>query len=285
MEPVPATTLKDQKPTLETLRGLVPEMHLAIFDMGGTAVDFGCMAPLAAFVEAFRRSGVIVTNEQARGPMGTHKRDHIRALFKLPEIAAQWEAKQGKAWSEDDVQSLYDGFIPLQTEIAVHHADLIPGLIETVAILRENGIQIAATTGFPRAVAAPILETIAQAGFLPDFSICADEVPAGRPAPWMIFRSMEALGVDSVKSVVKVGDTVPDMQAARNAGVFAVGVTESGSEVGLPLAELEYLSKEVRKEKHETAAKKLFRAGAHAVIPSVAQFRPDTLWRRFLVSR
>lgn len=282
METAPAENLTKTPPKLESLRGLLPEFRLVIFDLGGTIVDFGCMAPVAAFVEAFKRNGVDVTIEQARGPMGTHKRDHIRAMFQIPEVAAQWQSHHQKPWSENDVDRLYDGFIPLQTEISRKHADLIPGLLETVDVLKQNGIQIATTTGFPRAVAVPILETLSNEGFRPAYSICADEVPAGRPAPWMIFRAMEALDVPNVKNVLNVGDTIPDMKAARNAGVFAVGVTESGSEVGLPLAELEALPMEIRAEKHQAAAQTLFSAGAHVVLRTIAELRPDTLWKKFL---
>jgi phosphonoacetaldehyde hydrolase len=204
-------------------------------------------------------------------------------LFKQPDIAAQWETRHGKAWSDGDVERLREELIPLQAELAAQHADLIPGVLETVANLRENGIRIATTTDTPRAAAAPILAAMAESGFTPDFSICADEVPAGRPAPWMIFRAMEALGVDCVKSVVKVGDSPSDMKAARNAGVFGVGVTETGGEVGLTQAELESQSPETRAEQHRLVANRLLCAGAHAVMPSVAVFRPDTLWKRFLL--
>jgi len=49
--------------------------------------------------------------------------------------------------------------------------------------------------------------------------ICGDDVPLGRPAPFLIFRTMEATGVISVDRVMNVGDTVLDLQAGRNAGV------------------------------------------------------------------
>ena len=34
-----------------------------IFDWAGTTVDFGCFAPVSAFVEAFRKAGIDVTLE------------------------------------------------------------------------------------------------------------------------------------------------------------------------------------------------------------------------------
>jgi phosphoglycolate phosphatase-like HAD superfamily hydrolase len=63
-----------------------------------------------------------------------------------------------------------------------------------------------------------------------DASICSDEVPLGRPAPFMIFRAMEATGVTDVRCVIKVGDTALDLLAGRNAGVRGVVGVLSGSQ-------------------------------------------------------
>ena len=62
------------------------KVQLAVVDLAGTTVDYGSCAPAGAFVELFRRRGVDITQEEARGPMGLQKRDHIVALTKLPRI-------------------------------------------------------------------------------------------------------------------------------------------------------------------------------------------------------
>jgi len=56
----------------------------------------------------------------------------------------------------------------------------------------------------------------AKQGFKPDFGCCAEDVPQGRPAPWMIFRSMEALGVFPPAAVLNIGDTLPDVESGHN---------------------------------------------------------------------
>ena len=63
-------------------------------------------------------------------------------------------------------------------------------------------------------------------------------MPAGRPAPWMIFRCMEALNVYPPAAVVKVGDTVIDIEDGLNAGAWSVGVVDSSNEMSLTAAEL-----------------------------------------------
>ena len=242
------------------------ELKLVVFDWAGTTVDYGSFAPVAAFIAAFKSNGVILTASEARGPMGLHKKDHIRALFELPRIADQWQSHHGQPWTEDDVEHIYETVLPLQIEEAQDRTALIPGVLECVAELRSKGIRIGATTGYPRSVAAPIIRAAAEQGYVPDATVCADEVPAGRPAPWMIFRIMQELDVFPPACVAKVGDTVPDIQAGLNAGALSFGVTQSGSEVGLTQEEFEALSADERMSLSNRASERLQAAGATGVV-------------------
>jgi phosphonoacetaldehyde hydrolase len=245
-------------------------IQLVIFDWAGTTVDFGCFAPVTAFQQTFARHGVEVTVAQVRGPMGLSKKDHLRLLLELPEVAARWHEVQGRDWNVQDLEDLYNDFLPLQLQEIESHSRLVPGLLDCVAELRRRGIRIGATTGYFRQAAERLYPAARQQGFVPDHCLCGEEVPAGRPAPWMIFRAMEALGVYPPVVVVKVGDTVPDIAEGRNAGVWSVGVTRSSSEVGCTEEEFERLPEPQRQEKLTSARNKLFDAGAHSVIETVA---------------
>ena len=58
-----------------------------------------------------------------------------------------------------------------------------------------------------------------------DVVVCNEDVPRGRPAPYMVFRAVEWTGCECVHRVAVVGDTVSDLQAADNAGVrWCIGV-------------------------------------------------------------
>jgi phosphoglycolate phosphatase-like HAD superfamily hydrolase len=58
-----------------------------------------------------------------------------------------------------------------------------------------------------------------------DAVVCGDDVTLGRPAPYLIFRAMEATSTSSVHRVATVGDTTLDLQAGYNAGVrWNIGV-------------------------------------------------------------
>jgi len=58
-------------------------------------------------------------------------------------------------------------------------------------------------------------------------------LPAGRPAPYMIYRNMTELAIPSVDEVVKVGDTIADIREGLNAKVCSVGVITGSNELGL----------------------------------------------------
>ena len=246
-------------------------ISLVIFDWAGTTVDHGCMAPIAAFQKAFKTYQIDLTVAQARGPMGMHKKDHIRTLLAIPEIAEQWQKVHGSSSTEEDVETIYTSFMPLQTEEAEKHTQLVPDLLDCVDQLRARDIKIGTTTGYPRPVAATVIESARKQKYVTDFDVCSDEVSQSRPAPWMVYRNMEALGIYPASTVVKVGDTVPDIREGKNAGVWSIGVTQTGSEVGYPLEDLEAMNATERSACLAQAEQKLFAAGADEVIRTLAE--------------
>jgi len=245
-------------------------IRLAVFDWAGTCIDFGCFAPVSAFVAAFASEGVLVSDAQARVPMGLHKRDHIRCMLEMPEVIAAWDKVKGQTWIEGDVERLFQSFIPKQMEVIGDHCELIPGVLETVAELRERGIAIGSTTGYFREAAMVVRKAAADAGYVPDASYIPEDVSAGRPHPWMIFRIMEDLKVSPPATVVKIGDTIPDVDEARNAGVWSIGITLSGSEIGMTQESFAALPLHEQTERLAKAEDTLRQAGAHLVIPTVA---------------
>jgi phosphonoacetaldehyde hydrolase len=247
------------------------EIKLVVLDWAGTAIDFGCMAPSGAFVAAFAEAGVTVSVGEARGPMGLHKKDHIRAMLRVPQIGGRWRTAHGRDWTEDDVDSVYARVTPMQVEAVKTYSALIPGVTACVAELRRRGIKVAATTGYFREASEVVYAAAREQGYAPDFTICADEVPAGRPAPWMIFRAMEATGVYPPAAVVKVGDTGIDIEDGRNAGVWSVGVIDSSNEMGLTAAELAGLPDAEREQRREAVLARYEDARCDAAIRTIDQ--------------
>ncbi|WPO98463.1 phosphonoacetaldehyde hydrolase [Pseudomonas sp. HR96] len=204
-----------------------------ILDWAGTVVDFGSFAPTQIFVEAFAEFDVQVSIEEARGPMGMGKWEHIRTLCDQPGISARYAQAFGRAPTDEDVTAIYDRFMPLQIEKIARHSALIPGALETIGQLRTQGLKIGSCSGYPAVVMAKVVELARQNGYVADHVVATDEVPNGRPYPAQALANVIALGISDVASCVKVDDTVPGILEGRRAGMWTVALVCSGNALGL----------------------------------------------------
>lgn len=190
-------------------------IRLASLDMAGTTIDEGgaVYAVLRDAVE--RATGAVVPDDLLSRWVGTDKREAIvgiltgigQDLGQTDEIFA--------AFSED-----------LANAYAADPPVLLPGIGETVAQLRASGVKVALQTGYRREVAEGLLEAVGwKVGHDVDALVTAEDVRASRPAPYLIFRTMEATGIVDVREVLVAGDTVNDVTAGTRAGArFVVGV-------------------------------------------------------------
>jgi phosphonoacetaldehyde hydrolase len=259
--------MTDKNPDPHTLSAVV-------FDWAGTILDFGSCAPMGAFVRLFDQFGISISIEQARGPMGVAKWDHIKALSLLPDVAGQWERAYRKPIGDADVDRLYEVFTPMNAAVVADFADFIPGALDTVNACRARGLKIGSTTGYNRPI-MDIVTPIARAGgYRPDNLVCAGDLISGRPSPLMMWRTFADLGVWFPATVVKVDDTEVGILEGLNAGTWTVGVSVSGNAMGLTLAEWTALSGVEQAERRQVATAKLAGAGAHYVIDSVADLLP-----------
>lgn len=251
-------------------------LQAVIVDWAGTIVDYGSRAPVEAFCEVFRRRGVEITAEEARAPMGMEKRDHIVTLLANPRIGSAWVAVHGIDAGDVDIDDLYHDFLPLQSELLPHHADAIPGAIQALAECRRLGLRIGSSSGYATALMDRLIPLAEQNGVKVDAVVSASEVPAGRPAPWMIFENMKRLGVYPSAAVVVVDDTAVGVEAGVNAGAWSIGVVETGNALGMSVAELAQLAPAERARRHSTGREALLAAGAHYAIDSIANL-PEIL--------
>jgi phosphonoacetaldehyde hydrolase len=246
------------------------KLQAAILDWAGTVVDHGSRAPMGAFVRAFAEFGVTVSIADARGPMGMAKWDHIRAVGQAPAVAAAWRAKHGRAFGEADVDAIFRVFEPMNIAAVRDHADLIPGALAAIGALRARGMKIGSTTGYTRPIMDVLEPIAAAAGYAPDLTVCAGDLPAGRPSPLMMWFAMAKLGVWPAATVVKVDDTAPGIGEGKAAGTWTVGVTLTGNEVGLSASELAALPEADRAAHRQRGGAVLREAGADLIIDSIA---------------
>lgn len=224
---------------------------LAVFDMAGTTVDEhgdvyraleGCV------VEA----GATVSPEDLQTWMGTDKVEAITALLGLGGVEA----------TDELVARCFDRFRTiLEESYAAHAPEPLTGVEDAFRALQAAGVKVALTTGFSTDVAAPLLTGLGwqvraagagaevaesvglddeaaesargEGAIVLDAVVCASEVAAGRPKPYMIHRAMERTGIARVDEVLVAGDTVVDVEAglassaAESIGVLTGALAES----------------------------------------------------------
>jgi phosphonoacetaldehyde hydrolase len=211
-------------------------------------VDYGCFAPVNAFISAFDAFGIKAGVKETRAPMGLAKRKHIEKMLE----------NMGLSYTQEDVQQIYVRFEPALFKALPAHADPLPGVIEAVEKIREMGIAIGSTTGYTQAMMDVVVPLAKEKGYAPDCIVCPDDTnEIGRPYPYMLWRNLEKLGISSIREVLKVGDTEADIQEGKNAGCLSVGVLKGSSMLALNGDE-------------ETARQKYIEAGADYVIEDIS---------------
>jgi phosphonoacetaldehyde hydrolase len=249
-------------------------LQAIILDWAGTTMDYGCYAPAVVFVDVYKRRGVPISMEEARIPMGAHKRVHIASIAKIPSVRDRWMKKFGRECTEKDIDEMFADFVPLQMACLADYADMIPGALDSVAAFRKRGLKIGSTTGYTVEMTELLLREAKKRGYEPDVSVCAGEVPYGRPEPWMCLENAKRLRVFPLESIVKVGDTLPDIEEGLNAHMWTIGLAKTGNEMGLNEREVKALPKAEYDRRLLHAHRRLREVGAHYVVDAITDVLP-----------
>jgi phosphonatase-like hydrolase len=188
------------------------EIDLVIFDMAGTTVLDAGQVP-EAFRTVLQARGIEITDDALRSVRGASKREAIHRFVErhLPGDSTEVDRQ---------TEGIFSAFRDHLAKSYAHGgAKPIPGAEQAFEWLHGRGIKVALNTGFDRMITDLLLRAIGWGPEAVNAVICGDDVAQGRPAPFLIFRAMEATGTISVHRVMNVGDTVLDLQAGRNAGV------------------------------------------------------------------
>lgn len=241
-----------------------------ILDWAGTAVDHGCRGPAAVFIRAFQEFGIEPTIGEAREPMGMEKREHVRAMLNMERLKDAWNSKYGADPAERDVDCVFALVQEMMPVTLADYAEPVPGCVEAMAALRNRGVKIGSCTGYNRPMMRELLPLAERAGFKPDCLVTSDEVPAGRPWPWMCWLNCMRLGIFPPEAVIKVGDTLADIQEGINAGHWVAAVTRTSNAIGMDAKETAGMEPVRLAAMEEELGKRFQSAGAHFVISSIA---------------
>jgi phosphonatase-like hydrolase len=191
-------------------------MHydLISLDMAGTTFDEGNVVYNVLHRSVAEALDTDIPWEIVDRWTGTSKIEAIRGIIK-------------ESGGDADPEKVYSTF-SAQLERSYREDPPRPfaGVTEMFNRLRSAGVKVALQTGYAKPITDLILENAGWTiGETVDAVVTSDSVAASRPAPYLIFRTMEATGVTNVRRVLVAGDTVNDLRAGTNAGAgFVVGL-------------------------------------------------------------
>ncbi|CAK0902486.1 unnamed protein product, partial [Prorocentrum cordatum] len=181
-------------------RLLPAELELVVFDLAGTTLDDTVDGePLAgvAFRDAFGRVGLSLALRRLcrgfpRSLVGSCSDAFVEELY------AYWKQAVGDRLVSGDLRE-------------------IPGTSSAFSALRERGTKVFVSTGFEQRIAEAIVSRL-------NWTIDGLVAGARRPRPDAIFECMNRTGVVHPGRVLKVGDSVADVEEGRAAGVLTAAV-------------------------------------------------------------
>lgn len=205
--------------TTDRLTAAARRFDLAALDIAGTTLDEGGLVYEVLDAAVSEAVGRPVPRDLLRRWKGTSKREAVAGL--LAGLGSDASAQAVDKVFAEFTDRLVSGYL------AAPPAPF-PGVVEAIEELRSHGVRVALQTGYAAEITDSVLAglgwAVGPAGMV-DAVVTSDLVQASRPAPYLIFRCMEATGVTDVHRVLVAGDTPNDLAAGVNAGAgYVVGV-------------------------------------------------------------
>ena len=163
--------------------------------------------------------------------------DHVRRLVGRGArvLIARGLAAQGMNGSEDELDVLLARFLDHYAAHIADESQVFPGVVPALDRLRQRGCRFAVCTNKYESLSVKLLDAL---GLTDQFEIIAgsDSVSARKPDARHLTETLARMGADPANAIM-VGDSVSDVDAARNAGLPVIGVTFGYTDT--PIAELE----------------------------------------------
>lgn len=236
-----------------------------IFDLEGTIIDKGCMAPVEAITKLFsnyrydlNKNGYELTKNDIR------KNLHINRVEYITSIA--------KIISKDiNIKELLENYNKIQEEHFDEYNNIIEGSHTLFGKLREENINIGAISpSYDDRLSTLIGTRLIRKNLIPDRLITNIE-EFELPSPALIYKCLNQLDTYPLQSVVKVDDTPIGIKEGLNAGCWTIGVSKWSSLCNYQSKfEIENMSELERNKRERIARKELLKSGAHFVVSDLS---------------
>jgi phosphonatase-like hydrolase len=198
-------------------------INMVIFDMAGTTIDEDNVV-YKTLHEAIQKVNHDITFEDVLlHGAGKEKKEAIKDIL-LANGTADTEI----------VNQVYTHFlVHLATAYNTLPAKAQVGALALFKALQNMHVKVVLNTGYNRETAELILNKLDwKVGKQIDGLVTASDVLNNRPFPDMIFFAMQQFGIINAKEVVKVGDTIIDIEEGKNAGCgLSIGITTGAHSV------------------------------------------------------
>jgi phosphoglycolate phosphatase len=197
------------------------EINAVIFDVDGTLLNS---------LEGYR-----IAASRATKPFGYEvSYETVREALNLNRPFWDLIIPEGKPRDEATIEKLRDETMRHWPDVMAEFVDVLPGLDEALAKMRNSGIRCGIYTGS----AGESLPPLRDAGLLEHFEVVLtrSDVSKHKPDPEGLLMCIDEMGLDP-ETTAYVGDSPHDVQASLAAGVMSIGVlTGAGDSASLSAA-------------------------------------------------
>lgn len=191
---------------------------MVVFDMAGTTVNEDNVV-YKTLQQSINKKGYDFSLDQvlAEGA-GKEKLEAIKSILKV------------YAFNNNNnlADEIYQDFIGLLSE--AYERILVnpqPHALELFKVLKDRNIIVVLNTGYNAETAELLIEKLGwKKGMEFDSLISSSDVENNRPDPEMIDLAMDIYGIQDAAEIIKVGDSIIDIEEGQNAGCgLNIGIT------------------------------------------------------------
>jgi len=192
-------------------------IKMVVFDMAGTTVDEDNVVYKTLHQAVVAAGADVTLDDVLLHAAGKEKLQAIKDVFLSVGLI-----------NSDLTQSTYESFV-VALEQSYHTQSITPQLEAEWVFeqLRKQQIKVVLNTGYNSTIANIIVEKLNwKIGTTIDGLITANDVLKSRPFPDMIFLAMQQMNITNAAEVVKVGDSIIDIEEGKNADCgITIGIT------------------------------------------------------------
>jgi len=178
-----------------------------LFDLDGTLVD-----NVPQFLQAFHHAYETIVDKPfdenaVLMASGRRSRDVVEALG-IPENLQDRFIQEFRSYRET---------------LGGDATKLFPGVLRTLSVLKDRGVKMAIVSSKRREIVLRDLADFGIDGFF-ETVLGSEDVVEHKPHPGALLLACNRLQLLPSREVAAVGDSIYDVQAAKSAGLFSVGV-------------------------------------------------------------